>query len=190
MSSLRDLVASSSSPSPSSVNYRRRLGDATTALMAAAFHGDLDTVRLLLSSGARASLVDAGGKSAAVFAGMRGHRECFAELQRVADEEEEERRARSAKGRRSTAAGGGGGGGEAAGGDGHDFVYDLYYFEPSASVSPTGEALAAGGQGAAAGPTACGKVGEKVGLLSVFVMCACALHRPHKVNENSTIVFF
>lgn len=136
--------------------------------MAAAFHGDLDTVRLLLSLGAKASLVDAAGKTAAVFAGMRGHRECFAELQCAADEEEEEQRARSGKARRS-AGEGVGGGGEDAGGDGHDFVYDLYYFEPSASISPAGEASAAGGgRGAAAVPAACGTVGEKVGLLSVL----------------------
>ncbi len=171
MSSLRDILETSSSPSPSGVNYRRRLGDATTALMAAAFHGDLDTVRLLLSLGAETSLVDAAGKTAAVFAGMRGHRECFAELQRAADEEEEEQRARSGKGRRS-AGDGGGGGGEGAGGDGHDFVYDLYYFEPSASMSPAGEASAAGGGGGAAGvPAAISKVGDKVGLLSVLAAC-------------------
>ncbi|CAN0590924.1 unnamed protein product, partial [Ectocarpus sp. 12 AP-2014] len=71
------------------VNYRRRLGDASTALMAAASHGDLGTVRHLLSIGAKATLVDAHGRSAALFAGMRDHRECFAELQRVADQEEE-----------------------------------------------------------------------------------------------------
>lgn len=137
------------------------MGDATTALMAAAFHGDLDTVRHLLSLGAKASLVDAGGRSAAMFAGMRGHRECFAELQRVADEEEKEERARTTK-RRGSAGGGGGGG--AAGDDGLDFVYDLYYFEPSAPKSPTEGASASGGGGGMGAPTASGEVGERVSL--------------------------
>lgn len=103
------------SSSPGSVNYRRRLGDGTTALMAAAFHGDLDAVRYLLSVGATPCSVDGGGKTAALFAGMRGHRECFAELQRVVDEESTS----STRGR--------------AGGGHDEFVYDLYYFEPSSS---------------------------------------------------------
>lgn len=155
MSSLRDILTTSSSPSPASVNYRRRLGDATTALMAAAFHGDLDTVRHLLSVGAKASLVDANGKSAALFAGMGGHRECFAELQRTADDEEEEQRALSKK---HSGLGGGGGG--------PDFVYDLYYFEPSASTSPTeGEPNVM--------PTAWNKVDEKVIISSKFQAHEC-----------------
>lgn len=137
MSSVREVVASS----PAMVNYRRRLGDGTTALMAAAFHGDLRTVRHLLSVGAKASLVDEGDKSAALIAGMRGHRGCFAELQRTADEEN----ARSSfsasgqkhgggtggtRGKRANSRGGDGGGG---GGVGGEFVYDLYCFEPPAS---------------------------------------------------------
>ena len=128
--------------------------------MAAAFHGDLDTIRHLLSLGAKASLTDAGGKSAAMFAGMRGHRECFAELQRVADEEEKEERARKTK-RRGSAGGGGEG---AAGDDGLDYVYDLYYFEPSASISPTEGAPASGGGEATGAPTSSGKIGERVSL--------------------------
>ncbi|CAN0551769.1 unnamed protein product, partial [Laminaria digitata] len=108
LASLHGVLASS----PATINFRRRLGDGTTALMAAAFHGNLDTVRHLLSLGAKASLADAGGKSAALIAGMRGHRECFAELQRAANEE------RSAGNRK--------------GGGREDFVYDLYYFEPPA----------------------------------------------------------
>lgn len=154
MSTLRDILTTSSSPSPASVNYRRRLGDATTALMAAAFHGDLDTVRHLLSLGAKASLVDASGKSAALFAGMGGHRECFAELQRTADEEEAEQRAHSNK-----HSGSGGGGG-------HDFVYDLYYFEPSASSPPTGGAPPSGGNGPYVIPFAGSKVDKKVIIFS------------------------
>lgn len=155
---MRGLLTEYSPATPAGVNYRRRLGDATTALMAAAFHGDLDTVRRLLSLGAKASLVDAGGRSAAVFAGMRGHRECFAELQRVADEEEKEQRARTAK------RGGSAGGGGAAGDDGLDFVYDLYYFEPSASKSPMeGVSASSGGEGMGV-PTASGEVGERVSL--------------------------
>lgn len=138
--------------------------------MAAAFHGDLDTIRHLLSLGAKASLVDAGGRSAAVFAGMRGHRECFAELQRVADEEEKEQRARSTKRRGS--AGGGRVGGGSAGDSGLDFVYDLYFFEPSAPTSRTEGAPASGGGGAAAAvPTASGRVGKMVSL-SVLDMCS------------------
>lgn len=165
LSSLRGLLTSCSRTTPAGVNYRRRLGDATTALMAAAFHGDLDTVRHLLSLGAQASLVDAGGRSAAMFAGMRGHRECFAELQRVAGEEEKEQRARTTKRRGFTpAAGGGGGGAGGAGDDGHDFVYDLYYFEPSASKSSTEGASASGGEGGTGVPTASSKVGERVSL--------------------------
>eukprot|EP00903_Cladosiphon_okamuranus_P009330 g8898.t2 len=164
-SSLRDLLTSCSPEAPAGVNYRRRLGDATTALMAAAFHGDLATVRYLLSLGAKASLVDAGGRTAAMFAGMRGHRECFAEVQRVADEEEKEQRARTIKRRDATAAaaGGGGGGEGAAGDDGHDFVYDLYYFEPSASKSPTEGAPASGGGGGTGIPTASGKAPDAGG---------------------------
>lgn len=84
--------------------------------MAAAFHGDLDSIRHLLSLGAKACFVDAGDKSAALFAGMRGHHQCFAELQCVADEETA----------LSTQRRGAGEGGR------DDFVYDLYYFEPSA----------------------------------------------------------
>lgn len=110
-SGLRATLASS----PSLVNYRRKLGDGTTALMAAAFHGDTDAVRYLLSLGAKASLVDATGRSAAVYAGMGAHHKCFAELQRIADEE-----ARAAR---------------LLGEDRDDFVYDLYYFEPPASRS-------------------------------------------------------
>lgn len=74
--------------------------------MAAAFVGDMDYVRHFLSLGAKASLVDFSGKTAAVLAGMRGHRECFAKLQRVADQE-----VRGSQ----------------------DFVYDLYYFSPTES---------------------------------------------------------
>lgn len=85
--------------------------------MAAAFHGDLDTVRYLLSLGGKASLADAGGRSAALLAGMHGHRECFAELQRTADEENVRSSGRKPGGVGSNEHG--------------DFVYDLYYFEPS-----------------------------------------------------------
>ena len=113
--------------------------------MAAAFHGNLDTVRHLLSLGAKASLADAGGKSAALIAGMRGHHECFAELQRAADEE------RAAGSRKTSGR--------------EDFVYDLYYFEPPAPRSPAargGETVFEGQADdvAAASP---GKIGEKVG---------------------------
>lgn len=111
--------------------------------MAAAFHGNVDAVRHLLSLGAKASLADAGGKSAALIAGMRGHRTCFAELQRAADEE------RSAGSRRK-------------GGGHEDFVYDLYYFEPPTPRSPAargGETVVEG----QAGDVAPGKIGEKVG---------------------------
>lgn len=83
--------------------------------MAAAFHGDIDSIRYLLFLDAKACLVDAGDKSAALFAGMRGHHQCFAELQCVADEESAlstQRRGERGDGR-------------------DDFVYDLYYFEPS-----------------------------------------------------------
>ncbi|CAM9261899.1 unnamed protein product, partial [Hapterophycus canaliculatus] len=151
LSNLRNILRTSSSLSPTSINYRRRLGDATTALMAAAFHGDLSTVRHLLSLGAKASLTDASGKSAALFAGMRGHRECFAEIQRVADEEEREERARST--RRHGSGGRGAGGGAAAAAadavqDGGDFVYDVYYFEP-----PTPEASAL--------PAACDQISDE-----------------------------
>lgn len=134
--------------------------------MAAAFHGDLETVRFLLSLGARASPVDAGGRSAATFAGMRGHRECFAELQRLADEEEKEERARTTKSRGSA-------GGAGAGDDGLDFVYDLYYFEPSASKSPTEGASAPGGTRATVVPSPSGRESERVGL-SVFEAHASA----------------
>lgn len=143
-SCLRGILASS----PAVVNYRRRLGDGTTALMAAAFHGDLDTVRYILSIGAKASLVDADDKSAALFAGMRGHRECFAELQRASDEE----------GVRSTRRQGAGGR--------DDFVYDLYYFEPFASRLPAareGESVLANQAGATTALFA-DSIGEKVGL--------------------------
>lgn len=147
MSSLRCVVASS----PSLVNYRRRLGDGTTALMAAAFHGSQDTVRYLLSLGAKASFVDADDKSAALFAGMRGHRECFAELQRVTDEEEEA----------SPSSGKGGVGRD-------DFVYDLYYFEPS-GLQPSGlqggeSVLSDGTVRDAVSPPPVGTDGEKVGV--------------------------
>ncbi|CAM9969161.1 unnamed protein product [Scytosiphon promiscuus] len=155
LSPLRNILTTSSSLSPTSVNYRRRLGDATTALMAAAFHGDLGCVRHLLSLGAKASLVDASGKSASLFAGMRGHRECFAAIQRVADEEEHEERARSTRRHASAGETAGGGVGVGVGGGGGgvrgagDFVYDVYYFEP-----PT--------PGASALPSAAGKDSDKV----------------------------
>lgn len=107
MSSIRDMLASSSSL----VNYQRRLGDGTTALMAASFHGDLETVRYLLSLGAKVSAVDGGERNAAVLASTRGNRECFVELQRWAKRQ----------------------GGRTAG-EGEekssDYVYDLYCFEP------------------------------------------------------------
>lgn len=114
--------------------------------MAAAFHGNLDTVRHLLSLGAKASLADASGKSAALIAGMRGHRACFAELQRAADEE------RSAGSRRK-------------GGGPEDFVYDLYYFEPPTTRSPAAPGGETVGKGQAddVAPAAPGKIGEKVG---------------------------
>lgn len=140
LSSLHAVLASF----PDTINFRRRLGDGTTALMAAAFHGNLDTVRHLLSLGAKASLADAGGKSAALIAGMRGHRACFAELQRAADEE------RSAGSRRK-------------GGGPEDFVYDLYYFEPPTSRSPAapGGETVGGGQADDVAPAAPGEIGEK-----------------------------
>lgn len=147
LSSLHSILASS----PATINFRRRLGDGTTALMAAAFHGNLNTVRHLLSLGAKASLADAGGKSAALIAGMRGHRACFAELQRAADEE------RSADNRRK------------AGGH-EDFVYDFYYFEPPTPRSPAtrgGETVVEDQAGDVA-PAAPGKIGEKVVLSHMY----------------------
>lgn len=86
----------------------------TTALMAVAFYGDLEAVRYLLSLGAKTSLLDSAGKSAALFAGMRGHHDVYAELQRLDDGERDRGIARK--------------------GTGHsDFVYDLYCFERGAS---------------------------------------------------------
>jgi len=46
------------------VNYRRGGGDGTTSLMAAAYHGNLDFVTLLLNHGAKCDLVDSSSKSA------------------------------------------------------------------------------------------------------------------------------
>lgn len=143
LSSLLRVLASS----PATINFRRRLGDGTTALMAAAFHGNVETVRHLQSLGAKASLTDAGGKSAALIAGMRGHRECFAELQRAADEE------RAASSRKD--------------GGREDFVYDLYYFEPPAPRSPAecGSETVAEGLVADVAAASPGKSVEKVKCL-------------------------
>ena len=103
---------------PTVVNYRRRIGDNTTALMVAAFHGDVDAVRYFLSLGAKASFVDTWGKTVALLAEMRGQEECFAELQRVADEE-------SARGKKIRVV--------------HDFGYVIYYFSPAESrATPLG----------------------------------------------------
>lgn len=141
MSGLRRVLLAS----PTVVNYRRRLGDGTTALMAAAFHGDLDAVRYLLSLGAKAAVVDSGDKSAALFAGMRGHRECFAELQGIADEEVDlSSRAQGSVSR-----------------DG--FVYDLYIFDPPASRPPAvEEGSGSGDSGGGVAATPDGKGEEKV----------------------------
>ena len=137
LSTLRDIL----STSPAFVNYRRRIGDSTTALMAAAFHGDMDAVRYFLSLGAKASLVDTCGKTAALLAGMRGHRDCFAELQRVADEESAQ-----GKGPRGV----------------HDFVYDLYYFSPAESrATPLGRRSGSGDTARVE------KAGDEVHLLAV-----------------------
>lgn len=160
MSSVREVVASS----PSAANYRRRLGDGTTALMAAAFHGDLATIHHLLSVGAKASLVDAGDKSAALIAGMRGHRECFAVLQRTADEEDA--RSSVVRGHKN------GGGGQGKRGCSSEFVYDLYYFEPSGpGERRDGQAVAGGKQGGGkegpVGMTDSGDGGDQVWSLSV-----------------------
>lgn len=157
MSNIRKVVASS----PSAANYRRRLGDGTSALMAAAFHDDLATIRHLLSVGAKASLVDAGGKSASLIAGMRGHRECFAELQRAADEENE--RSFVVRGQMRS------GGVQGKYGCSSEFVYDLYCFETSAPGEGRDKQATAGG---AQGGTKQGSAGmsdtsggdEQVGL--------------------------
>lgn len=126
--------------------------------MAAAFHGDMDTVRYLLSLGAKASLVDAADKSAALFAGMRGHHECFAELQRVADEEV----ARSTLGQR--------------GGGRDDFVYDFYYFQPSAPRSPADGGNVSGDQAGGTASLPADEHGDKVGGWVTRMACLPAAH--------------
>lgn len=137
--------------------------------MAAAFHGDVDSIRYLLSLDAKAYLVDAGDKSAALFAGMRGHHQCFAELQCVADEE-------SAL---STLRRGEGGGGR------DDFVYDLYYFEPS---EPQGLGLdpAAGWGGSMSDDQAGGAVSTGTSFETVsFVDASCTYS-----SDNISVVGF
>lgn len=120
--------------------------------MAGAFHGNVDTVRHMLSLGAKASLTDASGKSAALIAGMRGHHECFAELQRAADEE------RAAGSRKDASR--------------EDFVYDLYYFEPLAPQSPTarGSETVVEGQVDDAAASSPGKIAEKVACLFMWAV--------------------
>lgn len=113
--------------------------------MAAAFLGDMDSVRYFLSLGAKASLADFSGKTAAVLAGMRGHRECFAELQRVADQE--------------------------AGGP-RDFVYDLYYFSPNESrVDSLGKGSGPVDQTGVEKSSPLDRVGDEVYLVSAALSC-------------------
>ncbi|CAM9664793.1 unnamed protein product [Choristocarpus tenellus] len=104
----------------SHVNYRRCLGDGTTALMAAAFQGNLTIVKQLLDLHASPGMLDANGRGAADFALGRGHLECAAAIHKAAAEEGDGPN----KGLKDA-----GGGGE-KGGAGGGFVYDLYCFQP------------------------------------------------------------
>ena len=72
------------------VNYQRLHSDLTTALMAAAFHGDARATIALLRLGALARIADASGRSAARIAEDRGHVTLAALLRDVQHEEEED----------------------------------------------------------------------------------------------------
>lgn len=72
------------------VNYQRMHSDLTTALMAAAFHGDARAVVALLRQGALARIADISGRSASRIASERGHVSLAALLRDVQHEEEEE----------------------------------------------------------------------------------------------------
>ncbi|CAM9531619.1 unnamed protein product, partial [Discosporangium mesarthrocarpum] len=111
------------------VNYHRRLGDGTTALMAAAHTGHGAVVQQLLTLGARPLDVDSNGRSAADLAIISGHLECAALIHRAAVEEGEGK-GRGGGGDWGWGQGNRGGrrgeGGEGGGKGQGDFVYDLY----------------------------------------------------------------
>ena len=69
------------------IDFQRVHADGTTALMAAAFHGDLDAVRRLLELGATVTLSDVHGNDAIGLAKMRGHRETAILLEQHAAKE-------------------------------------------------------------------------------------------------------
>ena len=69
------------------VDFRREHADGTTALMAAAFHGDADALSRLLDRGATVTLSDVHGNNAIDLAKMRGHHEAAALLERHAAKE-------------------------------------------------------------------------------------------------------
>lgn len=104
------------------VDFRREHADGTTALMAAAFHGDADALSRLLDRGATVTLSDVHGNNAIDLAKMRGHHEAAALLERHAAKEYV-RATRAQFGFVKT---------------GHNVcapsqVYDFYYLEPSAA---------------------------------------------------------
>lgn len=72
------------------VNYQRVQSDLTTALMAAAYHGETKVAAALIRSGALVRVTDASGNTALTIALSRGHSGCAALLKDVLHEEEEE----------------------------------------------------------------------------------------------------
>ena len=54
-------------------NFQRTHADGTTALMAAAFHGNVPVLERLIEAGASATLTDVHGNDAVALASMRGH---------------------------------------------------------------------------------------------------------------------
>lgn len=80
-SSLYMCVDHDSSLTGLDVNYRRHSSDFTSALMAAAHHGDAAMVSRLLKRGALVCLKDCHGRSAVKFAQDGGHAELAALLQ-------------------------------------------------------------------------------------------------------------
>jgi hypothetical protein len=72
------------------VNFQRRNADDTTALMAAAYQGDVAVVARLLRMGANPRLRDVHGKTAVELAAERGHHACEVMLSSALMEAEEE----------------------------------------------------------------------------------------------------
>ena len=74
------------------VNFQRSQSDLTTALMAAAYHGNGRVVARLLRRDALVRAPDARGATAAIFAEQRGHTKLARFLRDVLVEEREELR--------------------------------------------------------------------------------------------------